>query len=503
MNEVERFFINPKIEKVASSESHCADPKPVKISLAEKSRIGEPRHPDFEKIYRQFMKRYCGSPYEECEKGKRVYYAWLNKHGLDDTKPYRKPQEKEAFTWADSIPRLAKEDKENKYYKVEALFPLSSMNRNVYTEDELIRAARTLIGKPVNINHESPPIEGVEIIDAEYEDGAVEVLLKVSRNAEFEGKKIIDMIDNGEILHVSIEGACRSRKLILTDDEVGFGCEGLVLTGLALLQKDVLPGVPLTRIEPLEKIISDLDDFMSEEKEPEKSGECIECENKENVLEREWDAAYINSLPDSAFAVIEPAYLRGETKDKRCRHLPHHNMNGEIDVPHLRNALARLNQIKPVTDSISRDDLIARAKRHLCAHLSQLGIDSDICKREAKEEKPKSPCESARESLLKRLRCIEAEIPQILNIATHLSILEERVKRLEKFVQESMGREAAKESDERTEEKAGEKPLRILTKDGFWKRFRELRSRGLSKSEAYRLTALELLETLANRQRTR
>ena len=216
-----------------------------------------PRHPDFEKIYRQFMKRYCGSPDNECEKGRQIYYAWLNAHGLDDTKPYRKPQESEAFKWASSILRFAKEDKENKYYKVEALFPVSSMNRNVYTEDELIRGARTLIGKPVNMNHESPPLEGVEIVDAEFEDGAVEVLLKVSRDAEFEGKKIVDMIDNGEILHVSIEGACRSRRPMVLDDEVGFGCEGLVLTGLALLQKDVLPGVPLTRIEPVEKIVSD------------------------------------------------------------------------------------------------------------------------------------------------------------------------------------------------------------------------------------------------------
>ena len=205
-----------------------------------------PRHPDFEKIYRAFMKRYCGSPNNECEKGKQVYYAWLNKLGLDDTKPYRIPQEK--FQWAKPIFNLIKQDEKAKYYKVEALFPIVSMNRNVYTEEELIRAARTLIGQPVNLNHEVP-LEGVEIFDAEYEDGAVEVLLRV------ENPEIQRMIENGEILHVSIEASCRTTSIQVLDGEVGFGCEGLVFTGLALLTKNVLPGVPLTRIEPVEKIV--------------------------------------------------------------------------------------------------------------------------------------------------------------------------------------------------------------------------------------------------------
>jgi len=38
----------------------------------------------------------------------------------------------------------------------------------------------------------------------------------------------------------------------------------------------------------------------------------------------EWTVAFINSLPDEAFAVIEPAYKNGDTDDKRARHLPHH-----------------------------------------------------------------------------------------------------------------------------------------------------------------------------------
>jgi len=98
---------------------------------------------------------------------------------------------------------------------------------------------------------------------------------------------------------------------------------------------------------------------------------------------KEWDTEYINSLPDEAFAVIEPAYKKGETEDKRCRHLPHHTggvKNGSdsednIDIDHLRNAWQRRNQIKPVTDSISVEELRARAGRHLKKHIKDLGLN--------------------------------------------------------------------------------------------------------------------------------
>ena len=523
--EVEEFLKMRKIEKIGSSEIRIAEKNSTNSILSKssagKSRVGEPRHPDFEKIYRQFMKRYCGSPDKECEKGKSVYYAWLNAHGLDDTKPYRKPQE--AFRWAEPTIRFAKEDEEAKYYKVEALFPVSSMNQNLYLEDELLRAARTLIGKSVNMNHEAP-LEGVEIIDAEFEDGAVEALLRVSRKAEFKGKRIIDMIDKGEILHVSVEGSCRNRKVKNVDGEAGFSCEGLVLTGLALLQNHVLPGIPLTRIEPIEKIIENFSAVkreMTNRRESMSTGtdeanakmagvsagvnvkDSILTESSGDVKEREWDVAFINNLPDEAFAVIEPAYLRGETKDKRCRHLPHHepnvrdpDENSTVDLPHLRNALARCSQIKPVTNSISAQELRERARRHLKRHAEAL-------LKTYQEECEKSPCESAKESLIQRLREIERQISKLL-------LLERRMRRLEALYEKLATKDAVTEHPEETKEtvenlespgdKQDEKET-ILTKEGFWKRFRQLRSEGLSKSDAYRLTVIEVLETLEKQKK--
>ncbi len=75
-----------------------------------------------------------------------------------------------------------------------------------------------------------------------------------------------------------------------------------------------------------------------------------------------WSLRYIRNLPDSAFAVIET------TKDgKKVRHLPHHNHEGEIDLPHLKSALGRIHQVKwidPANFAIAQDHLEKHLKDH-------------------------------------------------------------------------------------------------------------------------------------------
>jgi hypothetical protein len=62
----------------------------------------------------------------------------------------------------------------------------------------------------------------------------------------------------------------------------------------------------------------------------------------------EWSSAYINDLPDSAFACI----------DGDGRHYPHHDASGKLDLPHLRAALSRIGDASNTQCG----------KRHLEAH---------------------------------------------------------------------------------------------------------------------------------------
>jgi hypothetical protein len=79
-----------------------------------------------------------------------------------------------------------------------------------------------------------------------------------------------------------------------------------------------------------------------------------------------WSRKYIRQLPNSAFAAIERA-----PEGQAIRHLPHHDMGGNLDIPHLCNALARLTQVK------WRDPANAEAaRRHLEEHLERVGRTS-------------------------------------------------------------------------------------------------------------------------------
>ncbi len=131
------------------------------------------------------------------------------------------------------------------------------------------------------------------------------------------------------------------------------------------------------------------------------------------VMMAEWTTAFINSLPDSSFAVIEPAYKRGKTKDKRARHLPFKDKNGKIDLPHYRNALARVNQIKPVTDSISREELIRRARAVLERHRKVLKTEQSELDQSSEEEVNEAMTDTKLlqdvEDLKKRITELEAE----------------------------------------------------------------------------------------------
>jgi HK97 family phage prohead protease len=61
----------------------------------------------------------------------------------------------------------------------------------------------------------------------------------------------------------------------------------------------------------------------------------------------EWSTAYINALPDSAFACIDAGGTKdaeGRTTPRSLRHYPHHDANGKVDPAHLANARARVEQ---------------------------------------------------------------------------------------------------------------------------------------------------------------
>jgi len=231
-------------------ETHCANVLGIPIIHTgfEHERHESMRHSDFDKIYMQFM-----THIKDEEEAKRRYVDWIQALSLDETRPYGQSM-REQFRWIKRHADLQfwKEDANAKYWRFEAGFPLESMNHNVYTTEELRLAARSLIGKPVNINHKFT-LRGVEIIAAEFEDDIVEGVLRIPKGLRCpvcdKDKTLNELVEQKGIVNNSLEAGC----------SYGTGphgeCEGMYFTGLSLLMKNVLPGIPLTRMLPLEQIM--------------------------------------------------------------------------------------------------------------------------------------------------------------------------------------------------------------------------------------------------------
>jgi len=119
-------------------------------------------------------------------------------------------------------------------------------------------------------------------------------------------------------------------------------------------------------------------------------------EEGEIVKEARWDRAYINDLPDSAFAYIEPGGKKdktGRTVPRSLRHLPFKDKQGNIDPAHLRNALARVKQATVHGGKVLAGGGKTKAIQKLCAAVRTWNrahpkdkIISDVCK--VKKEEP-------------------------------------------------------------------------------------------------------------------
>lgn len=79
-----------------------------------------------------------------------------------------------------------------------------------------------------------------------------------------------------------------------------------------------------------------------------------------------WSTAFVDGLPDSSFLYISPGGKKdgeGKTVPRSLRHFPVKNASGTPDLPHVRNALARIPDSNVPADVKAR--ITAEAKRML------------------------------------------------------------------------------------------------------------------------------------------
>lgn len=92
----------------------------------------------------------------------------------------------------------------------------------------------------------------------------------------------------------------------------------------------------------------------------------MQTTNVGTVTKATWTAAYVNDLSDGSFLFIESGGKKdsdGKTVPRSLRHFPYKDANGKIDLPHLRNAIARIPQSN--AKGLNKDAVQKRAQKML------------------------------------------------------------------------------------------------------------------------------------------
>lgn len=94
-----------------------------------------------------------------------------------------------------------------------------------------------------------------------------------------------------------------------------------------------------------------------------------------SFVAKEWDTSFINSLPDSVFALVVKGEKdkEGKTVPRTNRNLPHHDSSGKVDRPHLVNRMAR------VTHTNLSKEQQKQAHDHLLGHYRELNMVHPPC----------------------------------------------------------------------------------------------------------------------------
>lgn len=93
------------------------------------------------------------------------------------------------------------------------------------------------------------------------------------------------------------------------------------------------------------------------------------------IQEAVWSAQFINDLPDGAFLYISPGGTKdseGKTTPRSLRHFPYKDSAGNVDLPHLRNALARIPQAN--IPAAAKATARAKAERLLTSERKKRGM---------------------------------------------------------------------------------------------------------------------------------
>jgi len=241
------------------------------------------------------------------------------------------------------------------------LKPACSGNQFCYTDEEMKLAARSLATKPLFLNHFEEPF-GMWI-HADWVPGEREV-------------QGVGVLKGPEAQHFWNEIKLNGKAMVSQKTHF-FGTDtiggktyprGIVFDEVSLIVNEADPGKPDDYVEVLESWRAVYETRRETMEKPKQEGKPTLEENLPTQVQtssnRVWTRAYIDALPDSSFAKIDPGGTKdgaGLTTPRTHRHYPYKDAGGTIDLPHLRSQLMLATQ---ANDSDAMATMDAEKKKH-------------------------------------------------------------------------------------------------------------------------------------------
>lgn len=131
-----------------------------------------------------------------------------------------------------------------------------------------------------------------------------------------------------------------------------------------------------------------------------------EGDDEESVEKAVWTTAQINEFPDSSFLYVKPGGKKdaaGKTVPRTNRMFPVRDAQGNLDIPHLRNAIARAPQANIPADVKTK---VQEQARRLLAEAQK----AKFAAKTKKAEEPPPPPPAALVALVERAEAIATEV---------------------------------------------------------------------------------------------
>lgn len=169
------------------------------------------------------------------------------------------PELYEKYSWFRDDFKYAGPNGSKAQFKGVALLPVVSGNGKKYVEEELHRSARTLVGKRVDLNHNSQKVKG-NVSWAEFEDSRIEYVMEIHdkeyveklRDRERLSKEsYVKKWGRDPIYGVSVEANYRYHDEQCRGGRCTVEPHGIIFNALSIVEDPERPGVQGTTIEEI------------------------------------------------------------------------------------------------------------------------------------------------------------------------------------------------------------------------------------------------------------